>query len=80
MNRTPRSRTAPRTGGRILLISTAIALIGLLPLLLYLLLAPARGDPAGLILLAVGAGLVALASGGLGSLRTLLRRLLGRDD
>ena len=79
MIRISRSRSSPRTGRRILLVSAAIAVIGLLPLLLHLMLSPSRGDPAGLVLLAIGAALAALVGSGVGSRRSLLQRLLNRE-
>jgi hypothetical protein len=55
-------------GLRILLISAAVAVVGISPLLLYILLGPSNGNPIGLGLLAMLAVPVAAIGGVIGGL------------
>jgi hypothetical protein len=63
------------SGKRISLASGTLALLGVGPLLLYVLLGPADGNPIGLGLLAVASAPFALAGGVIGLIKLLVEFL-----
>lgn len=66
------------SGPRIVLAGLAVALCGVGPLLLYILLGPADGNPIGLGLLAVVTLPVAAGTVGIGLIKTAVELLVGR--
>lgn len=66
-------------GTRTLLFGLAVLLFGAGPLLLYVLLGPADGNPIGLGLLAMVAVPVGLGCAGLGLVRMLIELLVRRS-
>ena len=66
-------------GSRMLLVGVAVLLIGVGPLLLYILFGPADGNPIGLGLLAMVAVPVGLGLAGFGLLRMLIEFLVRRS-
>ena len=66
-------------GSRMLLVGVAVRALGVGPLLLYILLGPADGNPVGLGLLAMVAVPVGLGCAGFGLIRMLIERLAGRS-
>lgn len=67
VNRTQRPAARRGLGLRILLGSLAAGAVGIAPLLLYILLGPAGGNPIGLGLLAVLASAIAIMGGLIGA-------------
>ena len=60
-------------GPRILVVSAGLGLVGVSPLLLYIALGPADGNPVGLGLLAVASVLIGAAGFVLGLLTTVVQ-------
>ena len=67
-------------GAKILRNSLVIGLVGAAPLLLYVLLGPADGNPIGLGLLAIVAVPIAIVGGVIGALIMMVERLKPRGN